>query len=84
MVFQRPACPPPEQPFPQPCTTGDAKLIYEGLGMSTVATGLFPYSAYEFLLQVENDAGRLDFPEWVKATTMSAGMVSLLFSSTVA
>ena len=72
-MYQRSACPPPEQPFPQACTTGDVQQVFEGLETSTVAAGLSSYSAYEFLLQVENEVGQLDFPQWVRAMTTSAG-----------
>ena len=74
-MYQRLTCPPLEQPFPQTCSTGDVQQVFEGLETSTVASGLAPYSAYQFLLQVENEIGQLDFPQWVRATTTSAGTV---------
>ena len=76
-MYQRLTCPPLEQPFPQSCATGDVEQVFEGLETSTVAVDLLPYSAYEFLLQVENEIGQLDFPEWVRATTTSAGIIQL-------
>jgi hypothetical protein len=52
---------------------GEAEVVYEGLGLATVATGLQPYTFYQFLLQVQNQVGQLDFPEWVNTTTGAAG-----------
>ncbi|KAK7504941.1 hypothetical protein BaRGS_00003969 [Batillaria attramentaria] len=75
VVYQRSACPHPEQPFSQTCGVSDSQQIYQGMGLSATAGGLTPYSANEFMLQVENEAGGIDFPEWVRAVTESAAPV---------
>ncbi|XP_076463865.1 usherin-like [Babylonia areolata] len=75
LVYQRQACPPTDQPFPQTCAVGETEQVYQGLDTSTVAGGLNPYTAYQYMVQVENEVGQVDFPQWVRATTASADPV---------
>ena len=41
--------------------------------MTFTATDLDCYTAYDFKLQVFNEEGGADFPEWVQAETLPSG-----------
>lgn len=74
-MYRRLACPLAEQPFSQPaCVPGDAQEVYRGLDTILTTSGLASYTAYEFLLQAENELGSVDLPVWVRAVTAPAGM----------
>lgn len=51
------------------------KIIFSGLAIEREITNLSPYTAYEFQIQVENDAGFAGGIEWVRAETKSSGRV---------
>lgn len=51
------------------------KTIFSGLAIEREITNLIPYTAYEFQIQVENDAGFAGGIEWVRAETKSSGRV---------
>ncbi|XP_025091044.1 usherin-like isoform X2 [Pomacea canaliculata] len=73
VVYRRLACPLAEQPFSQPaCVPGDAQEVYRGLDTILTTSGLASYTAYEFLLQAENELGSVDLPVWVRAVTAPA------------
>ncbi|XP_060070524.1 usherin-like [Ylistrum balloti] len=70
LIYQRRACPPTDQPFPQTCVVGDPSIAFDGLAIERAIVSLLPYTAYEFQIQAENEAGYVDFPTWVRAETM--------------
>lgn len=74
ILHQRQACPLMDQPFKQPCTTGDPIVAYTGLFIEKVISSLHPYTAYDFQILSVNDAGKLDFPVWVRVETKAAGL----------
>ena len=80
MVFGRTACPLTNQPFDQSCVPGDASKVYEGDDFVTIQTSLDPYTAYEYQLQVENRAGGVDNPSWVRVETSPSGKIHHLLN----
>ncbi|XP_021347323.1 usherin-like [Mizuhopecten yessoensis] len=72
LIYQRRACPPTNQPFPQTCVVGDPSIAFDGLAIERAIVSLLPYTAYEFQIQAENEAGYVDFPTWVWAETRPA------------
>lgn len=79
IVHERLGCPPTIQPFVEHCVSGTPTAIYDGLAHSTTLTDLMPYTAYEFQLYVENEAGMAESPEWVRTETESDGETHQLY-----
>ena len=61
-IHMRQGCPPPPQPFSQPCLTRPFRIIYEGLQLSHNSTGLSPYTKYDFKVMAYNDEGQAESP----------------------
>ncbi|XP_048258912.1 usherin-like [Haliotis rufescens] len=79
LLYQRTACPRTDQPFPQSCLTGDVGEVYAGLDLFASSRGLSPYTNYQFQIQAENEAGGVDFPQWVSTITEPAIPVYVAF-----
>ncbi len=62
-----------EDNFQLPCEEGRWMIIYRGLDLEHTATGLIPYTEYDFRLQVYNMVGGLSAPPVVTDTTLPAG-----------
>ncbi len=78
VLYRRRGCPPSDQPYEQtPCMTGDAVQVYAGLNMLTTAVTLHPYTNYQFQIQAENEAGTVDFPNWVSTITEPTCMYTI-------
>ncbi|ESO94175.1 hypothetical protein LOTGIDRAFT_118598, partial [Lottia gigantea] len=72
LVFERTACPLTAQPYEESCVPGDSRKVYEGQELVTTVASLEPYTAYEYQLQAENQAGGVDFPTWVRVETAAS------------
>ena len=64
-----------------PCEPGELQPVLKSLVYSTSVDNLTPYTMYEFQLSVVNEAGSLQQPLTTYVTTLPAGNVSIIDSS---
>ena len=64
----RASCPITAQPFEQPCTVSSFQMLDKALGLSHNATGLRPYTNYDFMIVAYNDEGLTQSPVAIQAT----------------
>ena len=70
----RASCPRTSQPFDQPCTVSSFQMVDKALTLSHNATGLRPYTNYDFMVMAYNDEGLTQSPVTLQAT-LGAGML---------
>ncbi|XP_071790086.1 usherin-like isoform X2 [Asterias amurensis] len=68
----RASCPLTAQPFEQPCTVSSFQMLDKALGLSHNATGLRPYTNYDFMIVAYNDEGLTQSPVAIQATLAAA------------
>ncbi|XP_022099403.1 usherin-like isoform X2 [Acanthaster planci] len=71
-LHMRASCPPTSQPFTQTCTEAGYQTLDKALLLSHNATGLQPYTNYEFMVKAYNTEGPVQSPPTVQATLGAA------------
>ncbi|XP_038072643.1 usherin-like isoform X1 [Patiria miniata] len=67
-LHMRASCPPTSQPFSQPCTEAGYQRIDKALALAHNATGLRPYTNYQFIVMAYNNEGAVQSPDSIQAT----------------